>query len=385
MVSARLVLLGSALCLSACTAARYPNIRPVISHAEAQESPFEQAYADGKAELAGGHPGLAIVAFERAVRLDPASVEALNGIGAAYDELKRFDIAMVYYQRALALAPRDAATMNNIAVSLRLSGNSAAADWLDKASKIAPSNAVIAANIAQAKADNASAAGKHEPAADPAGVAVPVPVPDEAPKIERSGVDTFQLGVASGANPPVRAAEPPAPPPAIPVIPRIEAVPLALPVVAKVEPLAVPPAVPAAARTEGPTAPLAVPVAARIEAPDAGMAPRATPIQPASADPSLPTTVNVAVSNCVGRTGMAKRFRAFFRAEGLPVRHITNSPPFDCLKTRLLAHAGHELQVQAMVRLIPQPVEIETDDTIADEIRLVLGRDLVDFDHTLGD
>jgi hypothetical protein len=38
-----------------------------------------------------------------------------------------------------------------------------------------------------------------------------------------------------------------------------------------------------------------------------------------------------------------------------------------------------------MAQLIPQPIEIETDDTITDDIRLVLGRDLLGFDQTLGD
>src|SRR6185437_6914478 len=64
MVSARLLLLGSALCLSACATARYPAIRAVTSQPDAQVAPFDRAYADGKAQLAAGHPGLAIVAFE---------------------------------------------------------------------------------------------------------------------------------------------------------------------------------------------------------------------------------------------------------------------------------------------------------------------------------
>lgn len=399
MVSARLLLLGSALCLSACATARYPAIRAVTSQPDAQVAPFDRAYADGKAQLAAGHPGLAIVAFERAVHLNAGSVDALNGIGAAYDELKRFDIAMSYYQRALALAPRDAVTMNNIAVSLRLSGNPGAADWLDKASHIAPSNAVIAANIARARADGPSAAAPHEAVAQPAGEIAQAPAPNEGPRMERSGVDSFELGLSPAAEPPVQAAELQPVPLAIPAVAEIAplAAPLAVPAVVKIEPLPAPPAAPAVAKIESFPAPAAVPAVARIEAsplpPPVPVAARIDgaetgprpPAQPAMAEADLPTTGKVAVSNCVGRTGMARRFRTFFRAQGLPVRHITNSPPFDCLKTRLLVHSGHDLQGQAMARLVPQPVEIETDNTITDDIRLVLGRDLVDFDHTLGD
>jgi hypothetical protein len=388
MVSARLLLLGSALCLSACAAARYPAIRPVISQADTQATPFERAYADGKAHLAAGHPGLAIVAFERALRIDAGSITALNGIGAAYDELKRFDIAMGYYQRALALAPRDAATMNNIAVSLRLSGNSAAADWLDKASRIAPSNAVIAANIAQARADAASAAATHEAPAEPAGEIAQAPAPDQTPKIARTGVDTFELGLPPGGNPPV---QPVAPSAASAVVQsaesRVES-PVALvqpPAVSSVVAVTeLRPIAPVTQIAELRPASFIVPAAATIDETTAAMSAGHSSAPPKTGA-DLPTTEKVDVSNCVGRTGMAKRFRALLRSEGLPVRHITNSPPFDCLKTRLLAHTGHDSQVQAIARLVPQPIEIETDDTMTDDIRLVLGRDLLDFDRTLGD
>jgi hypothetical protein len=487
--SARFLLLGTALCLSACATARYPTIRPVTSHEDTQTTPFQRAYGEGKVQLAAGHAGLAIVAFERAVQLEPGSVDALNGIGAAYDALKRYDIAMGYYQRALKLAPRDAATMNNIAVSLRLSGNPAAADWLDKAAKLDPGNQVIAANIAQAKAEISPHAAAPQPQMETAS-ATP-PQPDAGPRIERLGVNTFELGLPGGTipaneptaapvitaavlaqpHPTVPVEHPAAPPPPTVSVAQPEAIGIAKSTIARVEPVATPmaaenvnptvqrvapatipvatvlastrptvaaehppapspteptaqpratdspkptiqhsepvtisfaavspasrPAAPPehaarsqAAESPKPTTtraePIAIPVAA-VLAPPRPAQPSEHSAQPPAVKIPEPTTARVAVSNCVGRTGMARRFRTFFRAGGLPVLHITNSPPFDCQKTRLLAHAGHERQAQMMAQLIPQPIEVETDDTITDDIRLVLGRDLLGFDQTLGE
>jgi hypothetical protein len=492
VVSAKLLLLGSALCLSACATAQYPTIRPVTSHADMDATPFQRAYAEGKAQLAANHAGLAIVAFERAVQLESNSVEALNGIGAAFDTLKRYDVAMGYYQRALKLAPRDAATMNNIAVSLRLSGNPAAADWLDKAAKLDPGNQVIAANILQATAETAPHDAAPEPPVETAS-ATP-PQPDAGPRIEQSGVNTFELGLpggttpanepaAVGAEPVITAAvlaqphltvpveHPAAPPPTTVSVARPEAIEIAKSTIARVEPVAIPmaaenlkptvqrvepaiipvaavlastrptvaaehppvpsPAKPTAQRpaaespkptiqhmepvtipfaavsaaprpaeppehaarpqaaespkpTTARTEPIAIAVAA-VLAPPRSAQPSEHSAQPPAAKTQNPTTARVTVSNCVGRAGMAKRFRTFFRAEGLPVLHITNSPQFDCQKTRLLAHAGHERQAQTMAQLIPHPIEVDTDDTITDDIRLVLGRDLLGFDQTLGE
>lgn len=82
---------------------------------------------------------------------------------------------------------------------------------------------------------------------------------------------------------------------------------------------------------------------------------------------------------------MARRFGTFLAANELSVRRLTNAPPFDCEKSRVLARAGFELQAEAMARLLPVAIAIEKNDTTTDDIRLVLGRDLVAFDRTLGD
>ncbi len=360
MISPRLFLLGTTLCLGACMSTGLPTIRPAPAPAMNQETLFERAYDEGKEHLAAGRAGLAIVAFERAVRLDPTSVNALNGIGAAYDDLKRYDIALAYYKRALRLAPQSADTVNNIAVSLRLAGDPAANEWLARAAKLDPANGTIAANIVQAQADDEANQKVHsaEPPETPA--APPATTVDAGtPTLRRSGAAEFLL-------------ESPSQPPASNGVTDRPAPATLIPVVATIDP-------PAPSRTETHDAPTVAPIQPR---PIAAVALTALPVARST---GLPSEAQINVSNCVGRTHMARRFGGFLAAKDLSVRHITNAPTFDCEKSRLLARAGFEFQAEAVAHLLPVAIAIENNDTTTDDIRLVLGRDLVAFDRTLGE
>src|SRR3546814_7579021 len=78
---------------------------------------------------------------------DPASVEAVNGLAAAYDQLGRYDLAERYYQRALAMDPTSVQTLNNLGYSLLLQGKpELALTFFRDAARIAPDTTVIAAN-----------------------------------------------------------------------------------------------------------------------------------------------------------------------------------------------------------------------------------------------
>ncbi len=78
------------------------------------------AYQRGKHHFNVGHFGLAVSHFESAVRREPSSVEALNGLAASYDKLGRFDLSARYYERALAADPDSTQTLNNIGYSYLL-------------------------------------------------------------------------------------------------------------------------------------------------------------------------------------------------------------------------------------------------------------------------
>ncbi|MEE9210739.1 MAG: tetratricopeptide repeat protein, partial [Kiloniellales bacterium] len=64
--------------------------------------------------------GLAVNHFQSAVRREPDSIEALNGLAATYDRLGRYDLSARYYQRALAADPESTQTLNNIGYSYLL-------------------------------------------------------------------------------------------------------------------------------------------------------------------------------------------------------------------------------------------------------------------------
>lgn len=60
--------------------------------------------------------------FDQALLVDPRCVAALNGKGIALDELGRHGDAQAEYRSAWSLAPDDRAVLNNLALSLALSG-----------------------------------------------------------------------------------------------------------------------------------------------------------------------------------------------------------------------------------------------------------------------
>ena len=84
-------------------------------------------YQRGKALLASDDAVGAVAAFRAALVDDPQSVDALNGLGIAFDRLGRYDIARGYYDMALALAPESPLVLNNLGYSLYLQGQDAAA------------------------------------------------------------------------------------------------------------------------------------------------------------------------------------------------------------------------------------------------------------------
>ncbi|MHA1151421.1 MAG: tetratricopeptide repeat protein [Alphaproteobacteria bacterium] len=80
----------------------------------------QSAYQRGKFHFNARQFGLAVNHFESAIRREPNSVEALNGLAASYDRLGRYDLSARYYERALAADPESAQTLNNIGYSYLL-------------------------------------------------------------------------------------------------------------------------------------------------------------------------------------------------------------------------------------------------------------------------
>jgi type IV secretion system protein VirB1 len=304
------------LMLTGCGMPRI-DIRPTGTAVSAR-SPAERAYQEGKADLAAGRAGLAIVAFETALANDPRSVSVLNALGAAYDELNRYDVAQTFYQQALKLEPDSPDVINNMAVSLRMAGKPEAAQWFIRAARLDPKNSVIRANVTLAEADPAVSRMAVPAAPRMADIAAPRAVEAATPPVANTVAprvaDTAVARVALPVAPPVATIA--TPPEANSVAPRVAETAVArvaLPVAPPVANIATPPvantvaprvaeavvarvAVPVAVPAAPPVATIAMPPVANTVAPrvaETAVARVAVPAAPPVAVPLVPRLVAV--------------------------------------------------------------------------------------------
>ncbi|WP_447725207.1 LytR C-terminal domain-containing protein [Sphingomonas koreensis] len=135
MTAARPLLLALAMfgLLNGCATSRgLSGIRPVGGVAVGQTS-----VAAGNALVERGQYGLAVAAYRRVLRLDPANSQALEGLAITYELLGRADLADRYYQEALALAPHNPRIYQNFAGFLRAQRRDADAEQLQADMRIA--------------------------------------------------------------------------------------------------------------------------------------------------------------------------------------------------------------------------------------------------------
>ena len=97
-------------------------IRPTKSALAPGELPVPYRVAEARAHFRLGNVALALEGFRKALRENPNSVDALNGMAACYDRMGRFDLSRQQYEQALAIAPGDARLYVNLATSLDLQG-----------------------------------------------------------------------------------------------------------------------------------------------------------------------------------------------------------------------------------------------------------------------
>ena len=57
---------------------------------------------------------LAILAYKKALELDPQNLHILNNLGNAYSGQGKYDLAISSYQKALKLDPQNLNTLNNL-------------------------------------------------------------------------------------------------------------------------------------------------------------------------------------------------------------------------------------------------------------------------------
>ncbi|WP_344706836.1 LytR C-terminal domain-containing protein [Sphingomonas swuensis] len=110
------------LAAASCSGIGDVEIRPQATALAPGQKPASFRVSEARSHFALGSIALAAEAFRRALREDPQSVDALNGLAACYDRMGRFDLARDHYERALAIAPDDLRLYANLATSLALQG-----------------------------------------------------------------------------------------------------------------------------------------------------------------------------------------------------------------------------------------------------------------------
>jgi hypothetical protein len=90
----------------------------------------QDALARGDLLFSRGEHALALDAYRRAMRKDPADAHALNGVAISYAAIGRHDLAREFFELALARAPQDERIYRNFARSLMAQGRRDEAETL---------------------------------------------------------------------------------------------------------------------------------------------------------------------------------------------------------------------------------------------------------------
>jgi Flp pilus assembly protein TadD len=104
-----------AVTIAAEALGRFPDDRPLLT-------------TYGYAQIAAGHPHEALRPLAIVAEAEPQNWRVRSALGAALDQLGRFDEARRAYQEALALQPDDPAILTNIGVSHLMAGEPADAE-----------------------------------------------------------------------------------------------------------------------------------------------------------------------------------------------------------------------------------------------------------------
>lgn len=380
--------LGGALLLSGC-GTQLPDTRPAFGYSGLQESEAGlSTYARGKADFAAGRYGLAIERFRMAMGEQPDSIEAVNGLAAAYDQIGRFDLAERYYRRALAMDPNSAQTLNNLGYSMLMQGKADTALALFRdATQRAPDNEMIAANAQLAVAARVESAAREraaEPEQQPTPASRRAP-PSQRPSIIRINSAEQRLKLRTG---PVLA---PMPPQVTPVpLPAVETRSLpepGLPESGSAEP--------ELATDKHPAEPQPAPLPMVRVALRPGEGEVLLPAGPAQGtaksaardteamDVTMDLDGSVEIANGAGRRHMAARMRVYLASQGLQVVRLSNADHFAHAMTTVSYLPGHRDLAEVLSASLPIVPRLEEVAGQFVGVRVELGGDLLEFDRVL--
>jgi len=309
---------------------------------ESARSADATSMAMGRMLFERGEFALAADAFRKAVRADPDSADAYNGLAASYDNLGRFDLSRRYYELALSRAPEDGRILRNFARSMLGQGDKLAARKL----------LAEAAALGQGQASKVLKAGAAQQLAESA-------APETQPF--QSGQRAVTVALSDGpvaANFELLAAEPISPAPSL--FHRIAAtiVPTMRPEINEVNVKFDPPAVSKVVRPA-----TAQSVAIPAETPVAGRASR------------------LHIMNAVGRKRQAARMRAYLADNGW-MGASTGDSRRRLIQSRILYPASGEASARRLAGSLPFKPRLQRVPGMP-AMFLMLGRDSVPFDSQL--
>lgn len=366
--------------LAACTATlgekQAWETKPVmdIRHGMASASANVQL---GRYQQELGNPAAAQAFYEKALAIDPKNVDALNALGRLYAERGDLQRAAATFRRVAELAPQRAYLHNNVGYALYLQGLYAeAVDALRQAVRLLPGYDRAWANLEKAalKAgmpDVAALAARHTLVEDRPVAAVepktpgaesgarPVQLSDIVPQAgDRRAIEAFPVVAAAGA------ADGPT---------------------VTVTPVAGPPAItfrdiPAQAVTSDRLgdAAAAAPGVILFDRQSAASSAGSPPDHAATAAaPSPMPAARIEVSNGNGVTGFARRIRAELEHDGVKVARMTNYSSYTIHQTVIEYRAGYSMAAQALMAQLGKPAALAESrgDRPGTDVRLVLGRD----------
>jgi hypothetical protein len=324
-ITLRLAIIGMAVATSGCMSSAKRTALPEGTRFTAATDASSVAAAR---LLADGNYGLAIEMYRRILVATPDDATAVEGLALCYDHLRRYDLSDVYFQKALALAPRNDAFYRAYAASLTAQGRNDAAALLD---------VDMRTMLASATATPVAPPPPSQPVAAPPPMAAPA--------------------LASAAAVPV------APAPVIATGPRLEQ--LAPGVVH----LILPPERSAGRASRAGIlvpSPMPVPAPSRVASPK----PMAAPLAPGALR-------NTMVVNAAGRKGIAGRVQSYLAGRGWRPLDRGDSG-MRIAVSRILYPPSGEATARRLARAVPFPTRLYATSQ-ANRIQLLVGGNALRF------
>ncbi|MGE4064145.1 MAG: pilus assembly protein N-terminal domain-containing protein [Rhodospirillaceae bacterium] len=112
--------------------------------------------------------------------------------------------------------------------------------------------------------------------------------------------------------------------------------------------------------------------------------PQAAPVKTAPAAEPAPPAAKFEIANGAGRAQIGARFKRFFAGKGVAADSLTNADHFQHERTAVSYRPESAAEAKRIADLLPIPsVKLEQAKDLPASVRLVLGRDALDFDMTL--